>query len=134
MGGDMKEGNSSMRDRLLARLPQPENLAAYREETESLLAKHEKAIFWEKWGSKVLSLCAVGLFLFSFSTWISKLGAAETNYIRFCAAFIWVVFTIGGLSVFIYQKHVALLKEVKQVQLQVLELQALLLKNGDSSR
>jgi hypothetical protein len=116
---------------LLARLPQPENLAAYREETESLLAKHEKAIFWEKWGSKVLNLCAVGLFLFSFSTWVSKLGATETNYIRFCAAFMWVGFTIDGLSVFIYQKHVALLKEVKQVQLQVLELQASLRKTGE---
>jgi hypothetical protein len=30
----MEQENSSVRDRLLARLPQPENLAAYREETE----------------------------------------------------------------------------------------------------
>ena len=120
-----------MREGLLARLPQPENLAAYREETASLLAKHEKALFWEKWSNTVLNLCAAGLFLFSFSTWVSKLGAAETNYIRFVAAFMWVVITIGGLAVFIHRYHVALLKEVKQVQLQVLEVQASLRKDGE---
>jgi hypothetical protein len=49
----MEKQNDSMRDRLLARLPQPENLAAYREETASLLAKHEKALFWEKMPSIV---------------------------------------------------------------------------------
>jgi len=42
----MEKENSSMRDRLLARLPQPENSAAYREETASLMAKHEKALCW----------------------------------------------------------------------------------------
>ena len=72
----MEKQNDSMRERLLARLPQPENLAAYREETASLLAKHEKALFWEKmpsivcyvivaimvalwlWGKTPLRLCA----------------------------------------------------------------------------
>ena len=44
----MEQKSSSMRDKLLARLPQPENLEGYREETVALLAKHEKALFWEK--------------------------------------------------------------------------------------
>ena len=45
----MEKEISSMRDRLLARLPQPENLATFREETASLMAKHERALFWDKW-------------------------------------------------------------------------------------
>jgi hypothetical protein len=44
----MDQKNNNLRERLLSRLPQPENIAAYREETASLLAKHEKALFWEK--------------------------------------------------------------------------------------
>ena len=36
----MEKGSDGLRERLLARLPQPENIAAYQEETESLLAKH----------------------------------------------------------------------------------------------
>jgi hypothetical protein len=127
----MEKQNESMRDRLLARLPQPENLAAYQEETTALLAKHEKAMFWEKWGNTVLSLCVVGLFLFSFSTWVSKLGSAETNYIRFVAGFMWVGVMIDGLKVYNYRNQVSLLKEVKEVQLQILELQASLQKDGN---
>jgi hypothetical protein len=48
----MEKQNDSMRERLLARMPRPENLAAYREETTSLLARHEKALFWEKMVSR----------------------------------------------------------------------------------
>ena len=43
----MEKKNDSLRERLLAHLPQPENLEGYREDTASLLAKHEKALFWE---------------------------------------------------------------------------------------
>ena len=42
----MEKQNENLRDRLLARLPQPENLAAYREETASILAKNDKKLFW----------------------------------------------------------------------------------------
>ena len=35
----MEKQNESLRDRLMARLPQPENLAAYREETALALAR-----------------------------------------------------------------------------------------------
>ena len=45
----MEKQNENLRDRLLARLPQPENLAAYREETASILAKNDKKLFWVTW-------------------------------------------------------------------------------------
>src|ERR1035437_5710993 len=65
----MEQKNDSMRDRLLARLPQPENLEGYREETVALLAKHEKALATEHWTNRVIALCAVALFLFANSIW-----------------------------------------------------------------
>jgi hypothetical protein len=39
-GGGMERGNSELREGLLARLPQPENLSGHREEVAVLLAKH----------------------------------------------------------------------------------------------
>ena len=51
----MEQQNDTLRERLLSRLPQPENLAAYREETASLLAKHQRALSREKSGT---TLCA----------------------------------------------------------------------------
>ena len=55
----MEKQNDSVRDRLLTRLPQPENLAAYREEVASLLAKHEKALAAEKWSNYIFGACVV---------------------------------------------------------------------------
>ncbi len=38
----MEQQNDTLRERLLSRLPQPENLAGFARETASLLAKHER--------------------------------------------------------------------------------------------
>jgi hypothetical protein len=40
----MAQQSNDLGERLLAALPQPENLAAYREETAALLAKHAIAL------------------------------------------------------------------------------------------
>src|ERR1035438_2908085 len=128
----MEQGNSSVRDRLLGRLPQPENLAAYRKETESLLKQHEKALATEYWTNRVIALCAVALFLFANSIWGPNAhpawGLKLTNTtIITCDVVAGVLFflsVLNGLQQFIYRNQVTLLKEVKQVQLQVLELQA----------
>ncbi len=71
----MEQENSSMRERLLARLPQPQNLVAYREETAALMAKHERALFWQKWTTTAMGLCACGLFLTTFTPWGKSLGS-----------------------------------------------------------
>ena len=130
MGGDMEQGNSSMRDRLLARLPQPENFAAYQDETNSLLAKHEKALFWEKWGNRVLSLCVVGVFMLSDPILGLKLDATRAFALRATAGLLFLWVSLSILKEFVYRSHVVLLKEVKQVQLQVLEVQASLRNSG----
>ncbi len=138
----MEQGNSSVRDRLLMRLPQPENLAAYREETESLLAKHEKALSTEHWTNKVIALCAVALFLFANSiwgpnahpAWVLKLTQITIISCDVMAGVLFFLTVFSNLQQFIYRNQISLLKEVKQVQLQVLELQASLREGGDPSR
>ncbi|HXR38324.1 MAG TPA: hypothetical protein VN776_04500 [Terracidiphilus sp.] len=114
-----------MRERLLVRLPQPENLAAYREETASLLAKHEKALFWERMLPSVVTFSAIVMIII----WWQKIATTPTHFIWFWVGFLLLVGAISDLRYRIYQSKVGLLKEVKQVQLQVLELQAALKKS-----
>jgi hypothetical protein len=125
----MEKKNDSLRERLLAHLPQPENLEGYREDTASLLAKHEKALFWEKWTNRMLSFLAIAIFL----TANLFLKPDMTRMVSFdvVAGILFFLATVNGLQEFIYRNQVSLLKEVKQLQLQVLEVQATLLKNGD---
>ncbi len=121
----MVEKNEGMRDRLLARLPQPENLAEYRKETGALLAEHQKALFWEKAPSVMFYLLAVGLFLgVNISPWNSMLGTREVQFLYADACIFFFTGAISDLRYRIYRNRVELLKDVKQVQLQILELQA----------
>ena len=124
----MEKQNDSMRERLLARLPQPENLAAYREETASLLAKHEKALFWEKIPSTACYVIVAIMVALRF--W----GQTPTVFMRQfflpLAGFVYFLGAVIDLRYRIYRSKVDMLKEVKQVQLQILELQASLQKRS----
>jgi hypothetical protein len=124
----MEKQNESMRERLLARLPQPENLAAYREETASLLAKHKKALFWERMAS---TACYV-IVAFMVALWLLGLtpSAAMRQYFWPFVGFAYFLGATQDLRYRIYQSRVDTLKEVKQVQLQILEIQASLQERG----
>jgi hypothetical protein len=127
----MEKGSESMRERLLARLPQPENVAGYREETASLLARHEKALFWEKVVAGTVTFMGMAFFVLANSPWGRKVYTDHTIVLEVLA----VLFFVGALQDLryrIYCSKVDLLKEVKQVQLQVLELQASLKKEGSN--
>ena len=118
----MEKQNESMRERLLANLPQPENLAAYREETAVLLAKHEKALFWERMGSWAgYGVAAVMLVL-----WLFRLTPAPgmQQYFWPMVGFAYFAGVVGDLRYRFYLNKVDILKELKQVQLQILEVQA----------
>ena len=119
----MEKQNDSIRERLLVHLPQPENLAAYREETAVLLAKHEKALFWEKMPGKALQLIALAILM---SGWFRahKIGAAIDQFTWIWAGFSFFAGAVLDLRYRIYQSRVDTLKEVKQVQLQLLEMRA----------
>jgi len=118
----MENRDSTFREMLLSRLPQPENLAAYKEEVTSLLAKNAETLRQNKW-----TVRRVWIFVILVS--IPCLIMAGGNYITpagnwfMGAVYFWVLF--GSIEIAKYahnQARVELLKELKQVQLQVLEL------------
>lgn len=122
----MEKKNNSLREQLLSRLPQPENLASYREEVSSLMAKHEKALFWEKFaGTSVGWLGFVVFLVITFNrNWFPKLDTHGAILLYSLAGFLVFAGSVHGLGIRISRSKVDLLKEVKQVQLQVLELEA----------
>jgi hypothetical protein len=124
------EGNKSISERLLSRLPQPANLAAYQAEVTLLLAENETKLRRNKW-----TVVRVWIFVVAVSApflWMagSHFNTAEGNWFLGLVGF-WVLF--GAIEIAKYehnQGRVELLKELKQVQLQILELHALLDKGG----
>jgi hypothetical protein len=120
----MDQGNESIRERLLSRLPQPENLAAYREEVASTLAKQQRELSTLQWTSNLLGVSVFALVFMAVSGW------AKSRALFPMAGVMFLVFVADLLRVYMRRNQVELLKEVKQVQLQVLELQASLQKDG----
>jgi hypothetical protein len=125
----MAQPSDNLRDRLLAALPQPENLTAYREETACALAKHHRALRWDKIlaNTIILSACAVTVvFIFNPGFW--HLGMSALHSVELGTAFLYGVGLFLQVQYKIYESEIANLKEIKQVQLQILELQASLQK------
>ena len=124
----MESRNESIRDRLLSRLPQPADLADYRKEVSSLLEKNEKSLRREKWGAVALWLFGVALstaFLFLGG---QRLSTPKGPWFGSLACFMLLYPAVELLKHFINRTRVELLKETKQVQLQLLELHELLRK------
>jgi hypothetical protein len=130
----MEPKSEALRDRLLSRLPQPENLAEYRQETAACIQKNEKTLRLQKryagaiwiWvvllGTALLMLC-----------WrlAEKPGNAGTvAYIGSTVLFFLIAGAVELLKYFINRARVELLKETKQVQLQLLELLSVARKPG----
>jgi hypothetical protein len=126
----MEQGDKSMRDLLLARLPQPENLAAYRQEVAAGLAKSENRLRWEKWVARALWAYVLGFSLFCFYRGQQWLATPNGQKFEFASLFMCIVGVMQLVKYFNYRSRVEILREVKQVQLQVLELQASLMKEG----
>ena len=124
------ERSESMGELLLSRLPRPANLPAYQEEMRSLLEKNEKTLRQNKW-----TVRRVWIFVIAVSIpclWMAgaHFNTPQGNWFLGIVCF-WVLF--GAIEIAKYghnQARVELLKELKHVQLQVLEVQALLTKSG----
>jgi|SRR5450631_1534190 p-aminobenzoyl-glutamate transporter AbgT len=124
----MAQQSNDLRERLLATMPQPENLAAYREKSNTLLAKHARALRWDYFTTNAFYLIAgVLLFLSTPNYWHPD--AIMRSSFQFGSALFFFVGMIFDLRYRIYSSRVATLKELKQVQLQILELQASLQKD-----
>ena len=127
------ESNESISQLLLSRLPQPANLAAYQKEVASLLAENEKKLRGNKW-----TVVRVWIFVVLVSVpflWMAgtHFNTAEGNWFLGLVGF-WVLF--GAVEIAKYehnQGRVQLLKEIKLVQLQILQLHALFGTGGTTS-
>lgn len=122
----MAQQSNDLRDRLLASLPQPERLANYRDETATLLAKHARALRWDKVLANTVVLFAVASLTLS-SFW--HLDPSTLNRLQIGSAALYFIGLILQVNYRIYGSEVATLKEIKQAQLQILELQASLRKD-----
>lgn len=123
----MAQQPNDLRERLLAALPQPENLVAYREETGALLAKHARALRWDKVAATTFAFLV--LVIVSIWTWNPyHLNALALHRLEFLSGLTFLTAGIEGVRYIIYASQVATLKEIKQIQLQILELQAALRK------
>ncbi len=129
----MDQKTDNVRERLLATLPQPEKLAAYREETATLLEKHATALRWDYITVNFFYIIA-GVLLFASTDNPHWHPDAVMRYsFHFGSAFFFFVGMIFDLRYRIYSSQIATLKEVKQVQLQILELQASLQQDRKTS-
>jgi hypothetical protein len=124
------ERNELISERLLSRLPQPANMADYQGAVVSLLAENERRLRRNKW-----TVVRVWIFIVVLSApflWMAgtHFNTAEGNWFLGLVGF-WVLF--GAIEIAKYehnQGRVELLKELKQVQLQILELHAQLSKGS----
>ena len=132
----MEPRDERLRERLLSHLPQPANLAAYREEVALLLEKKEKEVRRER--RVMIELWVFTIVVSILFLWMGaqRMGSKAVDeavlgpYFMGCAGFWFLFALVYFVAHSISRSRVALLKEVKQVQVQVLELQALLQKGS----
>jgi hypothetical protein len=120
----MEQRNDNLRERLLSRLPQPENLPRFQQETASLMARHERALFWERWTARIIVWLGMALYFLRISAWGQKLPANPKMVFIAMAALLVFGGAMSGLEYVVNRAKVDTLKEIKQIQIQLLELQA----------
>jgi len=125
------ENKDSIRDRLLEHLPQPANLAAYREEVTSTLEKNQKRLRLEGGYTAAMWLLAVGFFTACVMKGVKWLDTPRGHFMEFVVLLLLVTGAVEILKHAVNSSRVEMLKEVKQVQLQMLEMQASLQKSGE---
>jgi hypothetical protein len=132
----MEPKDDSIRERLLSQLPQPANLPAYREEVALLLEKKEKEVRRER--RVMIELWVFTIVVSILFLWMGaqRMGSKAVDeavlgpYFMGCAGFWFLFALVYFVAHVINRSRVELLKELKQVQVQVLELQELLHKPG----
>ena len=128
----MEKDSGNIRDRLLSRLPQPENLAAYREEVASTLEKNEKRLRLERWYMAAMWLLAVGFFTACVMKGATWLDTTHGHFMEFVVLLLLISGAVEVLKHAVNRSRVEMLKEIKQVQLQMLEMQASMDKRGNA--
>jgi hypothetical protein len=117
----MELNDNSLRDRLLSASPMPEDLATYRQTVSSAIASNEKRLKREKILTTAFWIfCAVSATIW---LWFSaQSGGLPRGPFLACIFFIW-----GGVELVKHNVNAArvdMLKEIKQIQVQMFTLQA----------
>ena len=118
---NMTKENDTLRERLLSHLPEPTNLNAYREGIDRMLKKQEESLSTFKRTHSVLALCTLALGY--MAVYLHEHHAPQLPGFLVGAAvfFLFVLIEVPILDS--RRQHIELLKEIKQVQVQLLELQ-----------
>jgi peptidoglycan/LPS O-acetylase OafA/YrhL len=115
----MANQDDSIRTRLLSHLPEPSALAEYRKEVGSMLEKNQKRIRRERViVTAMWVFCAIASV---FYLWLDPYSSTTPKGpFLACFMFLWGMAEL--LKHYVNTCRIDLLKEIKQVQLQVLEL------------
>jgi len=121
------EKRNNIREELLRRhLPQPGNLADYRREVEQMLENRAKRFRKMTWGNRI----GGGACLATAVILMMAAGSRENTWLGISACFLLIVFVSLAMQYLISDSRLELLKEAKQVQLQILELREMLQPRG----
>jgi hypothetical protein len=125
------ERSESIGERLLSRLPRPADLAAYEEKVKSLLEENENKLRQNKWTVRRIWIFVIAVSVPCLWMVAAHPYTSEGNWFLGTTYF-WVLFAAIEVAKYEHnQGRVELLKELKQIQLQVLEVQAWLAKSGN---
>ncbi len=128
----MGSRNEGIGEGLLSRLPRPANLAAYQDEMKALFEKNEEKLRKNKWTVGRVWIFVIVVSIPSLYMAGAHFNTPQGNWFL-GAVFFWVLF--GAIEIAKYhhnQTRVELLKEIKQVQLQIVELQAQVIQGSKS--
>jgi hypothetical protein len=118
---NMTKEKDTLRERLLSHLPQPANASAYREGIDQLLKKEEASLRTYTWTHYVLSVCTLALGFMAI--YLSKHHSPQVQSFLVGAGIFFLIVLIEKPILDTRRLHIELLKEIKQVQVQLLELQ-----------
>lgn len=127
----MEQRSESIGELLLSHLPQPANLAAYQQEMASLFTKNDEVL--RRGRSTVKRMWIFVAVIAAPFLWMAgtHFNTSQGNWFLGLTCF-WVL--LGAVEVEKYEAHkgrVDLLKEIKQAQLQILQLHTLI-REGDA--
>jgi hypothetical protein len=122
--------NKDLRDQLLAQQsPRPDKLANYRKEIKIMLEENDKKLNRHKWRANTtwIIYILVTMFLFTYAGPIDQPRAA---FMAALSSYFLLTGAVFLLEYFIHRSQIGVLKELKQVELQVLELREMLQKQN----
>ncbi len=117
-----------LRERLLAQFePDRNKLASYRKEVQAMLEQNERTLRWQKWyaGSIWIFVVLMGTCFLTLAGLYSDKPASL--WLGLTACFFLIGAAVEMVKYFINRSRVEVLKEVKGLELQLLELKERLL-------